>query len=120
VKSSAATWRSRRWRAPSTCCEINNCLLGGSGHIAGIVNLAAAMKCHYCTHDAMPDAPEERFDAARPTPGSWWEDRQARMQARDGGEAKVPARVPGDGKLKAIEDAPGNYAMLRLGSRKSE
>jgi polyhydroxyalkanoate synthase len=27
---------------------------------------------------------------------------------------QVPARVPGDGKLKPIEDAPGSYVKVRL------
>jgi polyhydroxyalkanoate synthase subunit PhaC len=26
----------------------------------------------------------------------------------------VPARVPGDGKLKPIEDVPGSYVRVRL------
>jgi len=26
----------------------------------------------------------------------------------------VPARIPGKGKLKAIEDAPGAYARMRV------
>jgi polyhydroxyalkanoate synthase len=30
----------------------------------------------------------------------------------------VPARVPGDGKLKPIEDAPGSYVALRLDAPK--
>ena len=36
-----------------------------------------------------------------------------------GGE-KVPARTPGEGKLKAIEDAPGSYAKLRLDQQSGE
>ena len=30
------------------------------------------------------------------------------------GDERVPARVPGDGKLKPIEDAPGSYVGVRL------
>jgi polyhydroxyalkanoate synthase len=37
------------------------------------------------------------------------------MEARNGTE-RVPARVPGDGKLKVIEDAPGSYVSVRLGA----
>jgi poly(3-hydroxyalkanoate) synthetase len=36
------------------------------------------------------------------------------MHAQNGG-ARVPARAPGDGKLGILEDAPGRYAMSRLG-----
>ncbi len=93
-------------------------VLGGSGHIAGIVNPPAAKKYHYWTNEALPQTPEQWFEGAAQRPGSWWEDWQAWMDARNGGD-KVPARVPGDGGLKVLEDAPGSYAMLRLGAKKA-
>src|SRR5687767_8173184 len=84
-------------------------VLGGSGHIAGIVNPPAANKYHYWVNDSLPPAPEEWFAAAQQIPGSWWEDWQAWIDRQNGGE-KVPARVPQD----AIEDAPGSYATQRI------
>ena len=33
--------------------------------------------------------------------------------AQEAERAEVPARVPGDGKLKPIEDAPGSYVKVR-------
>ena len=50
--------------------------------------------------------------------GSWWADWQAWMDEQNGG-VKVAARVPGEGKLKVIEDAPGAYVSLRLGAEKA-
>jgi len=91
-------------------------VLGGSGHIAGIVNPPAAKKYHYWTNEALPETPEQWFEGATQHPGSWWDDWQAWMDARNAGE-KVPARVPGDGKLKVLEDAPGSYVMQRLGAK---
>jgi hypothetical protein len=41
------------------------------------------------------------------------------MEQRNSEAPKVPARKPGDGKLKAIEDAPGSYASLRVGANTS-
>jgi polyhydroxyalkanoate synthase len=87
-------------------------VLGGSGHIAGIVNPPAAKKYHYFTNEARPASADEWFKTATQHPGSWWEDWQAWMDARNGGE-KVPARAPKD----ALEDAPGSYVMLRLGRK---
>jgi polyhydroxyalkanoate synthase len=84
-------------------------VLGGSGHIAGIVNPPAAKKYHYWTNEAMPDTPEKWFETATQKPGSWWEDWQAWMDKQNAGE-KVPARQP----LKPLEDAPGSYATFRL------
>ncbi|HXM81169.1 MAG TPA: class I poly(R)-hydroxyalkanoic acid synthase [Burkholderiales bacterium] len=88
-------------------------VLGGSGHIAGIVNHPAAKKYHYWTNDAFPPTAEEWFASATQRPGSWWEDWHTWIDRLNGSE-KVPARVPGEGKLKPIEDAPGSYAMLRI------
>ncbi len=89
-------------------------VLGGSGHIAGIVNPPAAKKYHYWTNDALPATPDEWFAGAKQTPGSWWEDWQRWIDQRNAGESKVPARKPGDRGLKVIEAAPGSYASLRL------
>ena len=84
-------------------------VLGGSGHIAGIVNPPAAKKYHYWANDALPASAEEWFAGAKQQPGSWWEDWQGWIDALNGGE-KVPARIPAN----ALEDAPGSYAMMRL------
>ena len=43
--------------------------------------------------------------------GSWWPDWQNWL-VRDGVE-RVKARIPGKGKLKAIEPAPGSYVRMR-------
>ena len=93
-------------------------VLGGSGHIAGIVNPPAAKKYHYWTNDARPESADDWFKTATQHPGSWWEDWQTWMDVRNAGE-KVSARVPGDGELKPLEDGPGSYVMLRLGKASS-
>jgi polyhydroxyalkanoate synthase len=90
-------------------------VLGGSGHIAGIVNPPAAKKYHYWTNEALPETAEDWFAGAKQHPGSWWEDWQRWIEPHGGG--KVPARKPGEGKLKVLEDAPGSYAALRLSSK---
>jgi len=87
-------------------------VLGGSGHIAGIVNPPAAKKYCYWLNDALPAGQDDWQAGAARHDGSWWNDWQAWMEARNGGE-RVPARVPGDGKLKVIEDAPGSYVSVR-------
>jgi len=88
-------------------------VLGGSGHIAGIVNPPSAKKYHYWTNEARPGSAEDWFKTATQRPGSWWEDWQSWMDARNAGD-KVPARTP----QNPLEDAPGSYVMLRLKSAK--
>ncbi|HTM62202.1 MAG TPA: class I poly(R)-hydroxyalkanoic acid synthase, partial [Burkholderiales bacterium] len=84
-------------------------VLGGSGHIAGIVNPPAAKKYQYWTNQAQPETADEWFATAKQTPGSWWDDWQRWIDGLNKGE-KVPARIPAN----AIGDAPGSYAMMRL------
>ena len=87
-------------------------VLGGSGHIAGIVNPPSANKYWYWTNEKLRDTADEWLATAQKHPGSWWTD-WAQWIAGFGGE-KVPARNPGEGGLGVIEDAPGSYAKLRL------
>ena len=84
-------------------------VLGGSGHIAGIVNPPAAKKYHYWTNAKLAPTADDWFAGATQHPGSWWEDWQRWIDALNGRE-KVPARIPAN----AIEDAPGSYARMRL------
>jgi polyhydroxyalkanoate synthase len=86
-------------------------VLGGSGHIAGVINPPAANKyCHW-TNEETPADPEAWLEGATRHEGSWWTD-WGKWLAPKGGP-KVAARQPGDGKLTAIEDAPGSYVKVR-------
>jgi polyhydroxyalkanoate synthase len=84
-------------------------VLGGSGHIAGIVNPPSAKKYHFWTNDSLPATADAWFTGATQQPGSWWDDWQRWIDERNAGE-KVPARIPAN----ALEEAPGSYASLRL------
>ena len=94
-------------------------VLGGSGHIAGIVNPPAANKYCYWTNPALPQDPDEWLGTAARHEGSWWADWQAWIDANNRG-IKVAARVPGEGKLHVIEDAPGAYVSVHLGAAKAK
>jgi polyhydroxyalkanoate synthase len=87
-------------------------VLGGSGHIAGIVNPPAANKYCYWTGAKPAGGADDWLASAKQQPGSWWNDWAAWIAKHAG--AKVPAREPGDAKLAVIEDAPGSYANQRL------
>jgi polyhydroxyalkanoate synthase len=106
-----APWRStyagaRLFSGPVTF------VLGGSGHVAGVVNPPTANKYGYWTSGDLPPAPESWLSGAREHAGSWWEAWDAWIAPFTGG--KVDARQPGGGRLKPIEDAPGSYVRLRL------
>ncbi|HKC45869.1 MAG TPA: class I poly(R)-hydroxyalkanoic acid synthase [Burkholderiales bacterium] len=93
-------------------------VLGGSGHIAGIVNPPAAKKYFYWTNEALPPSPEAWEAGATRHEGSWWNDWLRWIDALNGPD-RVSARQPGDGKLKPIEDAPGSYVSVRLDGEKN-
>jgi polyhydroxyalkanoate synthase len=86
-------------------------IIAGSGHIAGVVNPPAAHKYQYWTNDKLPPTVEEWQADATEHPGSWWPDWDKWLSRLSG--KKVPARKPGDGKLKVLGDAPGTYVKVK-------
>ncbi len=89
-------------------------VLAGSGHIAGVVNPPAAQKYQYWVNDRPCGTLDSFVDGATEHKGSWWPDWLAWLKKQDGATVKADgARVPGKGKLKAIEDAPGTYVESR-------
>ena len=89
-------------------------VLAGSGHIAGVINPPASGKYQYWTCDRPAASLDEFVAEARETKGSWWPDWIEWLRSHgDGVVAAKGARIPGKGKLPAIEDAPGSYVRTR-------
>lgn len=93
-------------------------VLGGSGHIAGIVNPPAANKYGYWTAStkSLPETSDAFFESAKQNEGSWWTDWQAWLMAQE--DATVAARDPVKGKLGVLEEAPGSFVKFRLDQQK--
>ncbi|MBB3143270.1 class I poly(R)-hydroxyalkanoic acid synthase [Halomonas organivorans] len=91
-------------------------VLGGSGHIAGIVNPPHKNKYGFWTNDELPPTPEEWLEGAEAHEGSWWPHWQAWMTDNGYADAEkmVPARQPGDGELDILEPAPGRYVKMTI------
>ncbi|HLI13397.1 MAG TPA: class I poly(R)-hydroxyalkanoic acid synthase [Alphaproteobacteria bacterium] len=105
-----APWKStfaatRLYKGPVRFC------LSASGHIAGVVNPPAAQKYCYWTSSKKAKTPEEWLAGAEQHAGSWWPE-WGKWIAQFG-DGKVKARMPGNGKLKPIEDAPGSYVRVK-------
>jgi polyhydroxyalkanoate synthase len=87
-------------------------VVAGSGHIAGVVNPPSKKKYQYWTGPKPRNADIDGWLAkAKENPGSWWPDWLLWITRQS--PTEVPARTPGDGALKAIEDAPGSYVKVR-------
>ena len=87
-------------------------VLGGSGHIAGVINPADSEKYGYWTNSRLPDNADDWLAGAKPHKGSWWSDWLRWLKRRAG--KRVSARIAGDGGLKIIEQAPGSYVRMRF------
>ncbi len=90
-------------------------VLAGSGHIAGVVNPPAQGKYQYWLNDdPMVETLDAFIEGAVETKGSWWPDWHGWLAERSPRTVKgAGARIPGNGPLKALEDAPGSYVKTR-------
>ena len=85
--------------------------MAGSGHIAGVINPPAAGKYQHWTHAGLPQTLDAWQAAATEAPGSWWPHWATWLGGYSG--AKIAARDPAAGRLKALGDAPGDYVRVR-------
>jgi polyhydroxyalkanoate synthase len=85
-------------------------VLTDAGHMAGVISPPGSKYGHW-TNDNLPPSPDEWFSGATPHLGSWWPVWDEWVTQLDPGH--VPAREPGGGKLRIIEDAPGSYVRVR-------
>jgi polyhydroxyalkanoate synthase len=106
-----APWKST-YRGTQLLSGPKRFVLAASGHIAGVVNPPDSGKYSHWINKDLPGDAEEWFKGATEMAGSWWPDWHRWVSAL--GKEQVPARIPGKGKLKAIEDAPGSYVKVRL------
>jgi polyhydroxyalkanoate synthase len=90
-------------------------VLSGSGHIAGMINPPAANKYGYWTNDRLPEAADAWLAGAKQNEGSWWPDWKAWVAPCLG--PQVRARVPGKGKLRVLEPAPGSFVRVQADRR---
>jgi polyhydroxyalkanoate synthase subunit PhaC len=105
-----APWRAT-YRGTHLLGGNSRFVLAASGHIAGVVNPPEGGKYSHWINPDLPEEPEAWFAGATEIAGSWWPDWQRWVTALD--KRRVKARVPGDGKLAPIEDAPGGYVKVR-------
>jgi polyhydroxyalkanoate synthase subunit PhaC len=102
------------WRSTYAATQIYSgpvCFtLSASGHIAGVVNPPGSKYGHW-ENGATPPTPEKWLEGASMVNASWWPSWERWVSDFSGGE--VPARVPGDRGLTAIEDAPGSYVRVK-------
>lgn len=88
-------------------------VLGGSGHIAGIVNPPQKNKYNHWTDAGKSKVtdPDEWLSKAEEHKGSWWTDWGSWLKNNSG--AKVDARHPENSGREILGDAPGEFVKVR-------
>ncbi len=86
--------------------------LGGSGHIAGVVNPPQPPRRGYRTGALESAGPDRWLEGAREHPGSWWPHWLEWIRARSGPLVAASDRV-GNDDYTPLEPAPGRYVRER-------
>ena len=100
-------WKSA-WRISQLASGKVRFVLGGSGHIAGIINPPSKGK-GYWTNDKAVKSADRWFESARQHNGSWWTDWVEWLQSRSGEQGAPPSM--GSEAHPPITAAPGIYVL---------
>ena len=87
-------------------------VLGGSGHIAGVINPPVKNKRNYWTDGTLGSTPDTWLETATNHPGSWWTHWHTWLDQQDA--SHVPARPVGSDAHPALSPAPGDYVRVRI------
>lgn len=88
-------------------------VLGGSGHIAGVINPPEKNKRNYWTDGELGQGSDHWLETAIDHSGSWWTHWHEWLEGQD--DRETPARqIETDGNYKEIVPAPGDYVRVRL------
>ena len=86
-------------------------ILGGAGHIVGVINSPEQNKYSYWTNDYLSTNSTHWLNNANENSGSWWNDWKNWLLDHSNGE--VLARKVGNNVFKSIEPAPGTYVKKK-------
>ncbi len=84
-------------------------VLGGSGHVAGVINPPAKEKYGYWLNKNLTLSADEWQAGAKEHAGSWWVHWHQWLSDLDG--SKIAARSVGSEEYPALCDAPGEYVL---------
>jgi len=100
-------WKSA-WRISQLASGKVRFVLGGSGHIAGIINPPSKGK-GYWTNEKPAKTADEWLESAMQHTGSWWADWLAWLGQRSGEQGAPPSM--GSTAHPPITPAPGTYVL---------
>jgi polyhydroxyalkanoate synthase len=88
-------------------------VLGGSGHVAGVINPASKNRRNYWVKGEQGKGSDHWLETAERIEGSWWPNWSEWQKKRGGKKVAAPADY-GNADNKAIEAAPGRFVAVRI------
>lgn len=88
-------------------------VLGGSGHIAGVINPPHKNKRNYWTDGELGHGPDKWLETAQSHPGSWWTHWDAWIKQHGNEQIDAPTEQ-GSKEFPALMAAPGEYVTVRI------
>ncbi|WP_420550564.1 PHA/PHB synthase family protein [Litorivicinus lipolyticus] len=88
-------------------------VLGGSGHIAGVINPPHKNKRNYWSDGELGQSADHWLDTAQSHPGSWWTHWSAWVKAQGDSQVAAPETLGSD-TYPALYPAPGEYVKVRI------
>jgi polyhydroxyalkanoate synthase len=88
-------------------------VMGGSGHIAGVVNPPHRGKYQFWTGATVEGTFDQWIEKANMTEGSWWPHWHDWIASHDDAEISARTKLGIGGKKKLLGDAPGDYVKVR-------
>jgi polyhydroxyalkanoate synthase len=112
-KDHIAPWRSTYHGKAALHSGATTFVLGGAGHVAGVVNPPTQNKYGYYTNETHPRRPEQWLKTATFHSGSWWS-HWGKWLAQYSGPLFSANNRATNSFLDPLEDAPGSYVQKRL------
>src|SRR6266571_218987 len=100
-------WKTA-WRITQLASGKVRFVLGGSGHIAGVINPPGKGR-GYWTNETQVKSAEQWFESAESHKDSWWADWLEWLKPRSGEQTAPPAT--GNATYPPITPAPGTYVL---------
>lgn len=87
-------------------------VLGGSGHVAGVINHPDQNKYGHWENNSYVEDPNEWLNQATYSNDSWWLAWKTWIETFADEQIDSKLRAPGKGPYKALENAPGSYVKV--------
>jgi polyhydroxyalkanoate synthase len=88
-------------------------VLGGSGHVAGVINPASKNRRNYWVKGEQGKGSDHWLETAERVEGSWWPNWSEWQKKRGGKKVAAPTDY-GNADNKVIEAAPGRFVAVRI------